>query len=181
MTHFYKKILTASILLASAISNTLFAADVTNVSSESFVQYGKENAYWAVSVSCDDGLSDRVVQRKTDSETWCPKDDDSLCSEDKLVATQNACSPAYQAEVIATAKKKALESRRRAKAAEAAAKEKENAERVIREAELALQNKISIDEQLVAIEQKRLELSQQELEIDRRIVEIDEILKTEED
>jgi len=169
-------------LVSSLTISNAIAANVTNVSEESFQQSGKD-AFWVVSVSCDDDQGERTVQRNADADLWCPKGaESSLCNEDKSIAANNACSGDYQAQSAVLAEKAAEQRRqRRAAAAQAAVREKEAAEQAIREAELALQAKILLEEELLSIEQKRLEFSQRELEIDRRIVEIDEALSTEDD
>lgn len=177
-----KKIrLLSTLLFSTMISANTMSANVSEVSGESFQQSGKD-AFWVVSVSCDDNDAERIVRRNADADTWCPKGgEENLCSEDKSIAAKNACSSAYQSQSIALAAEQAEKKRRQTAASEAAAREKEAAERAIQEAELALQAKISLEEALLAIEQERLELSQRELEIDRRIIEINEILSTEDD
>jgi len=173
----YSKFLLILSLIASTFhSSNAVAANVTTLSEESFEQIGKD-AFWIISVSCDDGNGDRRVQRNADTDTWCPKGDDSLCNEDKATAAKNACSDAYKAQLIAK-----QEAQEKQKADElAAAREKESIEQAIYEAEQALQAKILIEEALTAIEQKRLKLVDQELKIERRLTEIEEILKTEGD
>ena len=164
--------------LLTFLSSASFAANVTKVSGETFEQV-QRNAYWVVSVSCDDGSEKRTVRRNADADAWCPKGGSNLlCSDDKSVAAKNACSPQYKSELIAKAQAGAQE--QQARQAEAN-RQKQAAERANRQAEIALQAKISIAEELVSIEQRRLELVQSELKINRRLVEIEEILKTEGD
>lgn len=175
--------LIALLFISMITCSTGFAANVASVSKENFAQYGKEDAYWVVTVSCDDG-NEHVVQRKTDQDSWCPKGSDSLCSEDKEVAYKNACSEAYtqqtkENQAEAAAKRRAQEAARAAAEEQRIAREIAAAEQAAFEAEQNLKNKIAIEEKLLRIEQERLALSQRQLEIERRIVEINDLLKTE--
>ena len=167
------------------ISSQTMAANVVSVSDESFAQYGKEDAYWVMSVTCDDDNGERVVQRKTDEDTWCPKDSSDLCSEDKAVAQKNACGDAYTTTLIAikTQAKQRRESQnaQRLEAQRQQELEKAAIEQKIRDEELKIQNKIALEEQILAIEQERLALTTRELEIENRLIEIDKLIKNADD
>jgi len=158
------------------------AANVTDMSSESFAQYGKEDAYWVISVSCDNDNQKRTIQRKTDSEQWCPKGNTALCSTDKQVVAKNACGNEYttQNKLLAAEKAKKIAAKKRQQqlaAQQREAAEKAAAEAAIQKAEQELKERIVLEERMIEIEQKRLELLQRELEVDRRIVEIDDLIK----
>ena len=167
------------------IGSQTLAANVVSVSDESFAQYGKEDAYWVMSVTCDDDNGERIIQRKTDEDTWCPKDSTDLCSEDKATAQQNACGDAYTASLVAI-KAQAQQQRQSQNAQRLEAQrqqelEKAAIEQKIREEELKIQNKIALEEQVLAIEQERLALTTRELEIENRLIEIDKLIKNADD
>jgi len=168
--------LTALLLLNASLSSA-FAADVVNVSKETFAQYGKEDAYWEVIVSCEGSDIQRTVQRKTDKDTWCPKGNNSLCSEDKSIAYKNACNATYSAELqnalIEKRKIEQAQTERREQQARLAAQQRAAAQKQ--------QNQIALEERLLSLEQQRLSLSKQQLKIENRISEIDEILENEDD
>jgi len=160
------------------IGSQTLAANVVSVSDESFAQYGKEDAYWVMSVTCD-----------TDEDIWCPKGSTDLCSEDKTVAQKNACGDSYTATLIAIKAQQKQQARQRretqnAQRLEAQRQqelEKAAIEQKIREEELKIQNKIALEEQILAIEQERLDLTTRELEIENRLIEIDRLIKRAED
>lgn len=157
------------------------AANVLSTSGESFAQYGKEDAYWVVTVNCDDNTK-YVVQRKTDGEQWCPKGNNSLCSSDKSIAAKNSCSEANntavakKAKVIKTKAAPIQQENARLTFEQREAAEKAAVERKIREAEYKLQQRIEADEKLLLISTELSNLSLREQQIEQRIIEIDELL-----
>ena len=171
------------------IGSQTLAANVVSASDESFAQYGKEDAYWVMSVTCDDNNGERIVQRKTDEDTWCPKGNTNLCSEDKTIAQKNSCGDSYTATLIAIKAQQEQQARQRretqnAQRLEAQRQqelEKAAIEQKIREEELKIQNKIALEEQILAIEQERLDLTTRELEIENRLIEIDRLIQRAED
>lgn len=168
--------------------SVLMTANITNaavLSAEEFKQYAPEEAYWVVSVDCEDGSDPRVVQRKTDGNEWCGKDVDGFCAATKKDAAEKVCSAEYS-DALTQRGQAAAESQRRAEAqrqaaAEAARKRREDEARATasrqQAAEAKRQNQIKIDEQLLQIEQEKLSLRRQELELQRRAVEIRESLE----
>ncbi len=161
-------------------SNLVSAANVLSTSEESFAQYGKEDAYWVVTVNCDDNTA-YVVQRKTDGVRWCPKGNNSLCSNDKSVAAKNSCSEANtavakKAKVIKAKAAPIQQENARLTFEQREAAEKAAVERKIREAEYKLQQRIDNDEKLLLISTELSNLSLREQQIEQRIIEIDELL-----
>ena len=173
---------------AIALATGAFVASVSNaatLSAEEFKEYAPEEAYWVVSVNCEDGSDSRVIQRKTDGNKWCGKDIDGFCFDTKDQAAESVCGTEYgnkldqikqseaakQRETSAQkqAAEKAENDRRQAQARAASARQQA--------AEAKRQNQIKIDEQLLKIEQEKLSLRRQELELQRRAVEIRESLE----
>jgi len=176
---------------ASAIAGALLIVSgsiAATLSGESFKQYGAEEAYWVISVSCEDGSAARVIQRKTDGNEWCGKDADGFCAADKASAADKVCSAEYsgilnerkQAQAAKIAKEREEKAREQARQQAARdAREKAARETAARQraAEASRQSKIKIDEDLLQIEQEKLSLRRQELELQRRAVEIREALE----
>jgi len=81
-------------IFLTLINQPTLAANVASLSEVNFAQYGKEDAYWVVTVTCDN-QSKHIVQQKTDQDRWCPKGSNDFCSEDKNTAFDNVCSDAY--------------------------------------------------------------------------------------
>ena len=166
-------------------------SQVSSVSSDSLVQYGKEQAFWVANVICAD-KSTRVIQRKTDANEWCGKAVDGFCGDTKKSTAKKICSTQYSSSLsLLEATKKAQESAMQAeKRAERA--ERERAEqrrlasqrierqRIEREKKAAavapLKRQITIEEELIKIEQEKLNLRRQELDLQRRAVEIQALL-----
>jgi len=177
-----------SVIAVLMLNNTVLAADVNSVSAESFAQYGREDAYWIATVSCEGG-AENIIQRKTDGDSWCPKGALNLCSTDKDTAAKNACSDDYtqlakaakERELQAENAKAQEEARRRQQAAAAEAKQREAAAKpapVVRESsQETIQEKILIQEERIKIEQEKLQLRSREIELEKRAVEIEELLK----
>ena len=162
------------------VSKTSLAAGIEDVSSDNFVQYGKEDAYWAVTVTCND-KSKHVVQRKTDAESWCPKNDSSVCNEDKTVAFEYVCSDAYLAKIEQAKPKPVVAKVQPAQPTSpsiTSAQEKAAVEQKIRAAEQKIQELIIIQDSIASINQELSKLNNEELELKRRITEIDVILTT---
>lgn len=170
-------------------------AQVTNISSETFAQYGKDEAYFVADVSCNQGGAARAIQRKTDGDEWCGKDVAGFCGASKDAAAKKVCSSDYTAtleevETKAKAEREAAAAKARAVAAEKeraaqarkAQQERARAAQIERDKKAAvaaaapLKKKISIEEQLIKIEQEKLDLRRQELELQRRAVEIQKLL-----
>lgn len=172
-----KKIRIVALLSATTLFGTFaIAANVVTVSGESFKQIGKD-AFWVASVSCDDESSADIL-RHADSDSWCPEGSDSLCTEDKTQAANNACSSGYKAQAESLAQEKVAAAR---KAAQARAQQQAQAQQANLAAQAKIKEEISIKEELMTIEEKRLNLTKEELELDRRITEINEILETEDE
>lgn len=156
-------------------------AHAVTLSGEEFKEYAPEEAYWVVSVNCEDGSDSRVIQRKTDGNKWCGKEVDGYCFDTKADAADKVCAADYTAtlnqikqaerekERQEQARLQAERERREAAAREAAEREKA--------AEAKRQAQIQIDEKLLQIEQEKLSLRRQELELQRRAVEIREALE----
>lgn len=196
----YKKItnlgLFGAAICLSCCSFMTFAA-VDSLTTEEFVQYGPEDAYWQFTANCRDGAK-RVVQRKTDGNDWCAKGLEGYCDVSREVAADKACgkdfaeayanseqvrkaqSDATQAKAQAAAQKRQAESRAAAqRAADQRTREAAERAKAAQQAKIArqAQNQISIDEQLLKIEQEKLELRRQELELEKRVMEIEKSLE----
>jgi len=167
----------ASLSIATLVSSSVLAANVSSVSGENFKQIGKD-AFWVAEVSCDDN-SNATILRHADSDSWCPEGSDSLCNEDKTEAAKSSCSAAYKDQAVALAKVKADKADVARKAAQERAKRQAAAQQASFAAEQKIKEKISIQEELITIEEKRLNLTKQEMELDRRISEIQKILEAE--
>jgi flagellar biosynthesis GTPase FlhF len=177
------------------ISTALFAGtalcQVSSISSDNLVQYGKEQAYWVADVTCADESS-RIIQRKTDGNEWCGKEVEGFCEATKEATAKKICGPQYTSSlalVVATQKAQddAAQAEERAKRAERERNEQRRVanqqieqQRLERERKAAaaapLQKQISIDEELIEIEQDKLNLRRQELELQRRALEIQALL-----
>jgi len=176
-------------LLLSLLSLTLTAnAEVSGISSDNLVQYGKEQAFWVSDVSCSDG-STRTIQRKTDGSDWCGKEIEGFCDTSKEGAATKICGAQYTSalsllETAKQAQNNAAQAEQRARQAE---QERARQSRLASErqaqrdrqaaAAAPLKKKISIEEELLKIEQEKLNLRRQELELQRRAVEIETLLK----
>ena len=181
-----------SLLLAS---NTINASNVANTSKESFAQYGKEDAYWVVTVTCNDN-SEHIVQRKTDQEAWCPKGNDSTCNEDKTAAFNTVCSEAYaikskEIEAAEELKRQEIAAQQQQEQAQQAQaqqaqnrqteEEKAAALQAIRDAEQKIQQQIFIEESIQIVQRQLATLSNREREIQRRIAEIDALIESDDE
>ncbi len=173
----------SAILLSGLIVSS--ASNAAVLSAEEFKQYAPEEAYWVVSVDCQDGTEPRVIQRKTDGTQWCGKEVEGFCFTERSKAAENVCASEYTATVNEKAEAQAEQQR----VAQAQRQAQEKAARDQREAqarasaarkqaeEAKRQSQIRIDEQLLQIEQEKLSLRRQELELQRRAVEIRESLE----
>lgn len=186
-------VLTVTLAMA-VISPAALAAKVASVSPETFAQYGKENAFWEISVRCEGIEPERIIQRKTDGDDWCPKGADNLCGPDKAQAAINACDEEYASTIEQDTRAKEQEQKaqiERSKAQQdelrrqqAAAKPKPQVKprpsisATISANEAKLRNKISIQEDRIKLDQAKLELRRKELVLERRSIEIEEILET---
>jgi flagellar biosynthesis GTPase FlhF len=187
-----KTVMNSAILF---VSTALFAgtalSQVSSISGDNLVQYGKDQAYWVADVTCADE-STRIVQRKTDGNEWCGKEVEGFCDTIKEAAATKICGPQYtnSLSLVVAAKKAqddAEQAEQRAKRAERERTEQRRiANRQLEQQQLErerkaaaaapLQKQISIDEELIKIEQGTLNLRRQELELQRRAVEIQALL-----
>lgn len=168
-------------LVAMGIATLSFQASAVTMSGEEFKEYAAEEAFWVVSVDCENGSEPRVIQRKTDGNQWCAKELDGYCYDTKAETGKEVCGEKYNSEfdqINQQVKEKAQKEqaardaeRKRREAAAREATERKRAEDAKR------QNQISIDEQLLKIEQEKLSLRRQELDLQRRAVEIRDALK----
>lgn len=180
-----------SVVVASSLLATTAHAEVSSISSDNLVQYGKEQAFWVADVSCSDG-SKRTIQRKTDGNEWCGKDVEGFCDSTKEKTATKICGAQYSSslallETAKQAQNDAEQAEQRARRAEQERAEQrrladqqiEN-QRIERERQAAaaapLKKQISIEEELLKIEQEKLDLRRQELELQRRAVEIQSLL-----
>jgi len=180
-----------SAVVASSLIAASAYAEVSSISSDSLVQYGKEQAFWAADVNCADG-SKRTIQRKTDGNEWCGKDVEGFCDTTKEATATKICGAQYSSAMalLQTAKQAqndAAQAEERARRAERERAEQrrladqriqeQRAERARQAAAAApLKKQISIEEELLQIEQEKLNLRRQELELQRRAVEIQKLL-----
>lgn len=187
-----------SIVIASSLFATAAQAEVSSISSDNLVQYGKEQAFWVADVSCSDG-SQRTIQRKTDGNEWCGKDVEGFCDSTKEGTATKICGAQYTSalallETAKQAQNEAVQAEERARRAERERAEQrrladkriqeQRAERERQAAAAAaaaaaaepLKKQISIEEELLKIEQEKLDLRRQELELQRRAVEIQSLL-----
>jgi hypothetical protein len=163
-----------------------WSAAVVELSAEDFAQYGQEDAYWTVNVTCEGSSAENIIQRKTDGTDWCAKEDANACNEAKDEVAKIVCGDQYLSNLSNT--KTIVDTPKRVEPAvqtrPAARKTVAPVVRVIVPAAAApvennnLQNKISIEEQRLSIEQERLKLRRRELELERRAGEIEELLET---
>ena len=90
-----KKVLKPAVIFATTVLFSSSAmSQVSGISSDNLVQYGKEEAYWAAEVTCADE-SKRVIQRKTDSSAWCGKAVAGFCDKTKEDAAKKICGTQY--------------------------------------------------------------------------------------
>ena len=183
-----------SIVIASSLLATGAYAEVSSISSDNLVQYGKEEAYWVADVNCSDG-SKRTIQRKTDGNEWCGKDVEGFCDSTKETTATKICGAQYSSalallETAKQAQNDAAQAEERARRAERERAEQRRLadqrieeQRLERERQAAaaaaaapLKKQISIEEELLKIEQEKLDLRRQELELQRRAVEIQSLL-----
>ncbi|MFT5574252.1 MAG: hypothetical protein ACI9FR_003190 [Cryomorphaceae bacterium] len=169
-----------------------WSAAVVELSAEDFAQYGQEDAYWTVNVTCEGSSAENIIQRKTDGSQWCAKEDANACDEAKDTVAKRVCSDQYLSnldnsknlEDTRKSEERAAQTRRANERQLAARKTAAPVVRVITSVAAApavdknLLNKISIEEQRLSIEQERLKLRRRELELERRAVEIEEQLES---
>ncbi len=188
------------VAICLACISSVALSEVESLTTEEFVQYGPEDAYWQFTATCKDG-AERIVQRKTDGNNWCSKALEGYCDANRESAAEKVCSEAFveeyanseqvrKAEQEASRAKAQAEARKREderraadqRAAEQRARQAAAQAKAAEEAEKAkeAENQLSIEEQLLKIEQEKLDLRRQELELQKRAIEIEDILKTEE-
>jgi len=181
----------AMLFLGASLFAGTAMSQVSNISSDNLVQYGKDEAYWVANVTCSDE-GKRTIQRKTDGNEWCGKSVEGFCETTKENAAKKVCGAQYTSAL--TLLEEAQQARDNAAQAEERAKraERERAEqrrladqrieqqRIEREKKAAaaapLKKQITIEEELIQIEQEKLNLRRQELELQRRAVEIQALL-----
>jgi len=146
------------------ISAALFAgtalSQVSNISNDNLVQYGKDQAFWVADVTCADE-STRVIQRKTDGNEWCGKAVEGFCDTTKEAAAKKVCGPQYSSslsllQATKQAQEDAAQAEKRAKRAEQERAEQERAEQ-----ERAEQRRLANER----VEQQRIERERQEAEV----------------
>jgi len=173
-------------MVAVALSlSQVSLAEVVSVSPEAFQQYGKENAFWEVTVNCSIAGEnvDRVLQRKTDGSQWCGKEVDSTCDQNKGAAAAKVCGETYTEALNRLNEQRRQEQaradQRKAEQAEVEAQQQAAKRNALQAADRqrALQNTISIEEQRIQIEKEKLRLRRRELELQRRAQELEELLK----
>lgn len=179
-----------NVVIASSLFTTGVYAEVSSISSDNLVQYGKEQAFWVADVNCSDG-SKRTIQRKTDGNEWCGKDVEGFCDSTKETTAVKICGAQYSSalallETAKQAQNDAAQAEERARRAERdraeqrrLAEQRTQEQRAERERQAAaepLKKQISIEEELLQIEQEKLNLRRQELELQRRAVEIQSLL-----
>ncbi len=177
----YTSTLVASFVIGLTTLTLATGANAAKLSGEQFKEYSAENAYWVVSVDCEDGTPERTIQRKTDGSEWCGKSVEGYCAPTKPAAADKVCAAEYAA-VLAERAESELAQKREAEAKAKAERERREREARVaaerqRAAEAKRQNQIKIDERLLEIEQEKLSLRRQELELQRRAVEIREALE----
>jgi len=184
--------------IGTVLFTSTAVSEVSSISGDNLVQYGKEEAYWVADVTCDDN-SQRGIQRKTDGDQWCGIDFDGFCDTTKESTAKKVCSAQYTSslnllEATKQAQNSAAEAEERAKRAEEARAQSIRAEqrrladqrlesqrlerqRVANAAEVEpLKKRINIDEDIIRIENEKLKLRRQELELQRRASEIQSLL-----
>ena len=166
-------------IFLTLINQPTLAANVASVSEVNFTQYGKEDAYWVVTVTCDN-QSKHIVQQKTDQDRWCPKGSNDFCSEDKNTAFDNVCSDAYaDTNQVKVVEQKKTQTTVTPQSREA--KEKALVEKRIRDAEQRIQQRIFAEERLASIGEEIRVLDEREQTIQQRLIFINEIIKSEEE
>lgn len=184
----------AILFVGAALFASTAMSQVSNISSDNLVQYGKDQAYWVANVTCSDE-SKRVIQRKTDSNEWCGKAVEGYCDATKESTAKKICGAQYTStlsllEAAKKAQDNADQAEKRAQRAERErfeqrrlAEERIKQQQLERERKAAaaapLKKQITIEEELIQIEQEKLNLRRQELELQRRAVEIQSILDKE--
>jgi len=177
--------------VGAALFNSVAKSQVSAISSDNLVQYGKEEAYWVADVTCSDD-SKRSIQRKTDGNEWCGKAVDGFCDASKEGTAEKICGAQYSSalsllEATKQAQNNAAQAEERAKRAEQErAEQRRLAEQRIQQqraereriaaAAAPLKRQITIEEELIQIEQEKLDLRRQELELQRRSTEIEALL-----
>ncbi len=151
------------------VSTMLFASSamsqVSSISSDNLVQYGKEDAYWVADVSCADD-SKRPIQRKTDSNNWCGKEVEGFCDTTKESAAKKVCGAQYTSslsllEATKQAQNDAAQAEERANRAEREradqrrlADQRIQQQRLEREQQAARQKRVADEEQRIAAEKR---------------------------
>ena len=174
--------------LGFSLAALLFTSSsmAVTLSNEELQQYGPEEAYWVVTVDCEDDTPNRVIHRKTDGNEWCAKDFDGFCGGTKDATSEKVCGADYTAQLEAQQLEAEAEAERRReeqaqrdaeRRREAQAREQQAQARQAAAQQAEIQNQISVDEELLRIEQEKLSLRRQELELQKRAVEIREALE----
>ena len=149
------------------LSNASYAV---RMSTEEFKEYAREDAYWVVSVDCEDGSESRTIQKKTDGDQWCSKDIDGYCYDTKVVAADRVCGNSFALALIQKQENQAAQEKLEQQ-------KQEEQQKRDQEEEQARQRQLAIEAELLEIEQEKLGLRRQELELQKRAVEIRDQLK----
>jgi hypothetical protein len=188
-----KTVFKPAIFFASTILfSSMAISQVSNISNDNLVQYGKDDAYWVADVTCS-GDSKRVIQRKTDGNEWCGKAVDGFCDGTKESLAVKICGAEYTSalSLINAAKQAQLNASRAEERTKRAETERANQRRLADErikqqrleraeqeaAAAPLKKQINIEEELLKIEEEKLNLRRQELDLQRRAVEIEALLE----
>jgi len=170
------KAIAASLLLLSIMAYQQDAYAV-KMSTEEFKEYAREEAYWVVSVDCENGSESRIIQRKTDGDQWCSKDLDGYCYDTKVEAADKVCGNQFSlaySQVLESQRAQAQAERQQAEA-ERLKREQEKQRKAAEEQDR--QKQLAVEAELLEIEKQKLSLRKEELALQKRAVEIEEQLK----
>ena len=155
----------------------IHSALAISLSNEEFKEYAPEEAYWVVSVDCEDGSDSRIIQQKTDATQWCSKDLDGYCDDSKEVVGEKVCGADFYIELRQIQQAEEAEQRAEQAKIEEERERQESQERLRESQDRERQRQLSIEAELLDIEQQKLGLRRQELELQKRAVEIRDQLK----
>ena len=163
------------VILAAALP--IHSAWAISLSNEEFKEYASEEAYWVVSVDCEDGSDSRVIQQKTDTTQWCSRDLDGYCDDSKEAASEKVCGADFYIELRQIQQTEQAQKRAEQTKLEEERERQQSQEKLRESQERERQRQLSIDAELLDIEQQKLSLRRQELELQKRAVEIRDQLK----
>ena len=171
------KITTVALSLVLTLTHHHDVAAV-KMSTEEFKEYAREDAYWVVSVDCENGSEARIIQRKTDGDQWCSKELDGYCYDTKVEAADKVCGNQFSLAFSQVLESQRLEAQAQRQRAEAERKKIEQEKQRKAEQEKDRQNRLAIEAELLEIEQQKLSLRKEELALQKRAVEIEKQLET---